>query len=267
MKQIIEFFKFLLRVLKRVLIPSTSRFIRLSPNHSGNIRFYDRNFKNFFKVKSRGYIDSITADQIYTFNDYDINFLVRADEIKERYKILLSSGVTPLIIDCGANIGLSARYFSNEFPEAIIAAIEPDKNNIEAAKENCKEFSNISFFEAAIGSETGKVDIDSFDVDPNSYRVIRSNADNAVDILTIQSILDKYTKTELFIAKIDIEGFEDDLFSSNTDWIDNCFLLIIELHDWMMPRTANSNNFLKAISRRQRDFIYKEENIFSISND
>ena len=60
----------------------------------------------------------------------------------------------------------------------------------------------------------------------------------------------------LFITKIDIEGFEDDLFSSNTDWIDDCLLLIIELHDWMMPKTANSNNFLKAISAKKRDFVY-----------
>jgi FkbM family methyltransferase len=267
MKQFIEILRFILRLLKRILIPSTSRFIRLSPNHIGKIRFYDRHFKKFFFVKSRNYIDSVTADQIYTFNDYDINFLLRADEIREKYKLMIRSGLTPLIIDCGANIGLSARYFSDEFPEALVIAIEPDGNNLKAAKDNCKNYSNIEFFKAAIGAESGKANIDNFDVDPNSYRVTRSDSENALDVLTIDSILNKYVNTQLFITKIDIEGFEDDLFSSNTDWIDDCLLLIIELHDWMMPKTANSNNFLKAISAKKRDFVYKEENIFSIHND
>ena len=69
-----------------------------------------------------------------------------------------------------------------------------------------------------------------------------------------------------FIVKIDIEGFEKDLFSANTEWVERFKLLIIETHDWMFPTQANSNNFLKVISKHNRDFVHKGENIFSISN-
>jgi hypothetical protein len=34
----------------------------------------------------------------------------------------------------------------------------------------------------------------------------------------------------------------------------------------MLPHSSNSKNFLKAISQLDRDFVYIEENIFSISN-
>jgi hypothetical protein len=69
-----------------------------------------------------------------------------------------------------------------------------------------------------------------------------------------------------FILKIDIEGFEKDLFSRNLAWIDKFPILIIELHDSTHEGTSNSNNFLSAISKRNRDFLYFGENIFSISN-
>ena len=70
---------------------------------------------------------------------------------------------------------------------------------------------------------------------------------------------------EPFIAKIDIEGFEDDLFSKNTAWIDRFPLLIIELHDWMLPWKSTWRNVLSAVSGLNRDFIYISENVFSVS--
>ncbi len=263
----INLLRFILRILKRILIPSTARYIRLSPNLKGKIWFYDRKFKKFFNIKSRGFIDSITADQIYSFNDYDLSFLKRYDQILKKYNEILNSNKIPLIIDCGANIGLSAKFFSEEFPESKIVAIEPDKSNILMAQKNCAAISNIEFLEAAIGSTSGNVQISNSDADPNSFRVDRSSSDYDIKVFQIQDILKKFNDIELFITKIDIEGFEDDLFKRNTEWIDKCYLIIIELHDWMMPNTANSNNFLKSISSFKRDFIYKEENIFSIKND
>jgi hypothetical protein len=69
-----------------------------------------------------------------------------------------------------------------------------------------------------------------------------------------------------FIAKIDIEGFESNLFSQNTSWVDLFPVLYIELHDWMLPGHGTSNNFLRVISQLQRDFILSGENVISISN-
>ena len=70
-----------------------------------------------------------------------------------------------------------------------------------------------------------------------------------------------------YIAKIDIEGFEKDLFSKNTDWITLFPIIIIELHDWLMPREGSSNNFLRSIAQHDRDFLPFGENIISIAHD
>jgi hypothetical protein len=69
-----------------------------------------------------------------------------------------------------------------------------------------------------------------------------------------------------FIAKIDIEGAEADLFAANTGWVQSFDLVIIELHDWMLPGQGTSRNFLKCIANLDRDFLHIGENIFSIRN-
>jgi hypothetical protein len=69
-----------------------------------------------------------------------------------------------------------------------------------------------------------------------------------------------------FIVKVDIEGGECEFFSQNTSWIHRFPLLIVELHDWMLPGSANSATFLKAVGDSGRDFVLAGENVFSISN-
>jgi hypothetical protein len=70
-----------------------------------------------------------------------------------------------------------------------------------------------------------------------------------------------------FIAKIDIEGAERDLFQEPTAWVDHFPLLIVELHDWLLPKQRTSEPFLKCVSQRDRDFVHIGENVFSIRND
>lgn len=71
---------------------------------------------------------------------------------------------------------------------------------------------------------------------------------------------------EPFIAKIDIEGAERDLFQEPTAWVDRFPLLIVELHDWFMPRQRTAAPFLTCVAQRDRDFVYVSENVFSIRN-
>jgi hypothetical protein len=69
-----------------------------------------------------------------------------------------------------------------------------------------------------------------------------------------------------FIAKIDIEGGEAELFAAETGWVDQFPLLIVELHDWLLPRAGTSRSFLRCVAGLDRDFVYLGENVFSIAN-
>jgi hypothetical protein len=64
-----------------------------------------------------------------------------------------------------------------------------------------------------------------------------------------------------FIVKIDIEGFEKDLFASNTAWIERCYAVIIEPHDWMLPGEMSSRTFQQAMAQHPFELYMRGENI------
>jgi len=70
-----------------------------------------------------------------------------------------------------------------------------------------------------------------------------------------------------FIAKIDIEGFEENLFLKNTDWVRQFPVIAIELHDWMLPGEGSSLNFFKTIANGNWDVVFHGELALCISND
>ena len=227
---------------------------------------YDTLQKKYIQFRIRDEIDYATSQQIYSSDDYGTSKLKRHSDIQLLYKQIVESKLQPLIIDCGGNIGLASKYFSSNYDLAKIICVEPDFKNIKQAKAN-NISTNIDFLEAAIGPENGSGTIVDPGLGNNAYR-ISSASNGEINIFSINHLLEKYSKNKYtpFIIKIDIEGFEEDLFSKNLEWVDLFPLLIIELHDWMLPKSSNSKNFLQAISKLNRDFVYIGENIFSISN-
>ncbi|UPJ51749.1 FkbM family methyltransferase [Bradyrhizobium sp. 200] len=242
------------------------RYLALTPSIFQKQILFDRNRKSFIRVEILSRNDSSVLWQIYLLECYGIGQLSRGSELMKFYKSIVEADKIPLIVDCGGNIGLATRYYSENFEEAKIICIEPDGANIRRAKKN-NYSKNIDFLQSAVASEAGFGNI----VDPgfgnDAYRFSRSS-DGTIKIVSVNDLLKTYdAKTYTpFIIKIDIEGFEEELFSKNTEWIDKFPLLIIELHDWMLPKNGNSRNFLRSIAPLNRDFVYHGENIFSVSN-
>ena len=71
-------------------------------------------------------------------------------------------------------------------------------------------------------------------------------------------------KCGLFLVKIDIEGFEEDLFSKNTEWLMDTKAVIIEPHDWMFPGRYSSQSFQAAIAGEQFELLIRGENLIYI---
>jgi len=244
----------------------SARFLSLLPLFFTNQIIYYKKKRSFLILKIRSYVDFMTFRQIFQGNDYGLEKITRRQDLISQYQKIIDSGKTPLIIDCGGNIGMASKYFNNEYPDAHIICIEPDHLNIEQAKINNKT-DKVHFLEKAIGCRDEKGIV----IDPGlgewGYRMEISQ-DGNTEVVSINSVLNKYPQDKYspFIVKIDIEGFEANLFSENTDWVEKFPLLIIELHDWMLPKSANSSNFLKTIAPMDRDFVFYGENIFSIDN-
>jgi FkbM family methyltransferase len=150
------------------------------------------------------------------------------------------------IIDAGANIGLSAVYFANRFPEAKIVAVEPESSNFEILRQNVSGYSNVLAIRAALWHSTGMISL----VDPGvghhgfqtSYMV--QSDSKKVSAVTIEDILKEINSKSIDLLKVDIEGSEKELFESCSPWIGKVRMIMVELHEHLRPGCTDS--FTKA---------------------
>jgi FkbM family methyltransferase len=220
--------------------------------------------------------DVPTFRQTLIDRQYSFSGFAQESLILRRYEDLLARGKTPLIIDCGANIGLSAVWFAKHFPAARIIAVEPSAGNFEMLKANVRGYPLVTPLRGAIWDQETTLEIADLDVEPWEFQVeekpaemseaAAANDSKAVAALTMNGISRMGGEADgIFIAKIDIEGAEQFLFRSNTEWVASCDVLIIELHDWMIPGEGSSNNFFRSLATLPTfDYLARDENIFVV---
>lgn len=223
------------------------------------------NFKKFklqlLRVPTK--IDVITLDHVFSLQQYNLS------KWTQFHKLLnLKKNQQKLVLDLGANVGFSCLYFCNHISDVKILAVEPEMNNLKCLEYNSINYDEIKIINGAIGGSPGKANIFDTKADSNAFTVNRSKDEllNNLTIFSINQLIDMHQAKELFIVKIDIEGFEDDLFSDNLSWIDKTDIIIIELHDWLFPFKNKSKNFIHAISGLNRDLIVDGENLISFKN-
>ena len=155
--------------------------------------------------------------------------------------------IKPLILDCGSNIGSSSEYFKRCYRNVQIVMIEPDINNLEFSKKNIL-IKDKFLINKAISSEEKSLKFSNMTEDNRAYKITdEGNID--IKSTTVENILNTTcNEFKPFLIKIDIEGFEKDLFLKNYQWIKYFDVIMIELHDWMLPNKNNSYNFINAIN-------------------
>lgn len=170
--------------------------------------------------------------------------------------------ITPsFIIDAGANIGLAAIYFANEYPHAQIFSIEPADDNFEILLRNTAPYPNIRCLKGALWPTESRIQVVSRDVpNPAAYTVEQADpaAACAVPGFTPLSLLRLANRERIDLFKIDIEGAELELFSSATqEWLGRTELILIELHDAL--RRGCGQAFFRSISRERFAYFQRLE--------
>jgi len=185
---------------------------------------------------------------------YDLGPFPQQARVVDAYRRILSSGDLPVIVDAGANVGAASRWFARAFPEAAIVAIEPDPGSAAVCRKNLIAVPRAQVIEAAIGSTPGHVEVLPA-AESLGTRTVRSSS-GGVRIVTVDDALHSAgEKARPFIAKIDIEGFERDLFSANTGWIAKMPVVMVEPHDWRFPGERTSAPVLKAFAASGHELL------------
>jgi FkbM family methyltransferase len=210
-----------------------------------------------------GTSDRDVLEQIFHTEEFNISTAPQFAWVRAAYDRALASGETPLIIDCGANIGLSALYYAQHLPKARIVGIEPAHDNVLLARKNVQHNPLIEIVEAAIHDRPAALEL----VDPTAakfaYRVHEASAasKSSIEAVTVGGLMQRYGAARNLIVKVDIEGGEAEMFRSNTSWLDHTALLTVETHDWLFPGKGTSQSLFAALAGRKFEVIHKGEYI------
>jgi FkbM family methyltransferase len=140
-----------------------------------------------------------------------------------------------VIIDAGANIGLSAIYFANRFPRARIICVEPDAENFSLLTRNVAPYPNVVAVQAALWRENTTVELTSGD---GNYWGFQTHAHAApatsrgrVPAITVERLMADHRLDRVDLLKLDIEGAEKEVLEASASWIDRIEVMVVELHE------------------------------------
>jgi FkbM family methyltransferase len=214
------------------------------------------------KIKSKIFLNPIQLRR--KDSDLDIFDQIFVDK---QYKWPEIEKLNPkVILDGGANIGLSAIFFSNLFPAAKIICIEPDENNWKQLEANTKNYKNISLVKAAIWYKNEILNLANPEGFSAGFSYQSENNDKGVQGCTIQEIMAQFNLNHIDILKLDIEGAEKEIFENgNLEWLDKTDVLTIELHD--MYREGTAKAFIKPVHDKIEKMYIQGENVICYFNN
>lgn len=211
-----------------------------------------------------GSSDWPVLQKIFMEEDYHIPSPAHARAVDDRYAQLLERGVRPIIVDCGANIGLASVWYANRFPAARIYAIEPEPDNFAILERNCSGYDQIIPLQVAISDREAQVALTNSVDEPWAWETTESE-NGGIATTTIDKLYGQESGTAPFIVKVDIEGFEVELFRSNVEWVDHTPVIVFESHDSMFPGRGTAHAILSVLLAHPREYLQRGENMFAIS--
>jgi FkbM family methyltransferase len=133
----------------------------------------------------------------------------------------------PVILDCGAHIGLASLFFKERFPAARITAFEADAALAETCRANFASFgaSDIEVIAAAVWTHENGVSFAQSSDDAGHV------AENQADTVKVPSIrLKAYLNGPVDLLKLDVEGAEFALVEDCGDALKNVRNIVMEVH-------------------------------------
>ena len=167
--------------------------------------------------------------------------------INEEYNIEGLPSDIRVIVDLGANIGLSALYFASRYPDAKILAVEPDRSNFVLLRRNTMQIAErCETLNAAIWGEDTELLVKTHTedgrylggwgvqtIDEKTSAGMRAAKVEAVSMTSLKT---RFRLDKIDILKVDIEGAEFELFSlGDLSWLDSVRSVVVETHERFRP--------------------------------
>lgn len=136
----------------------------------------------------------------------------------------------PLIIDCGANVGVSVLYYKQLFPKARVICFEPDEQVFDVLKKNMNVNGLIDVIcrQEAVWVHTDGVSFGSEGADSGS--ILRTDNVKRIPSVRLKEVL--LAQPRIDLLKVDIEGAECDVLLDCGEALQKVRNLYVEYHSF-----------------------------------
>ena len=166
----------------------------------------------------------------------------------------------PVVIDCGANVGLSALFFAQSFPKAKILAYEADADIHQCLSTNVKQLSNVDAIHKAIWTNNAGVQIRAEGADGGAVSITDAARTINVPSVSLSDVLAQHTT--IAMLKMDIEGAEVEVIRSVKNDLHKCENIFIEYHSFT-GQPQHLHELLSILANNNFRYYVKEEVVLS----
>lgn len=198
-------------------------------------RYYRANVSLFSKYsKSERHKQKTVRFLDYTMDVPDpLSFIHQYKEIflEGTYKFT-TSNPSPVIYDCGANVGLSCIYFKKNFPGSKIKVFEADPEIFKIMRSNVERnagMGGIELYNKAVWINNDGVEFVQDGADGGS--IVTGGSAKKVSIPSVR-LRDLLEKEKVDFLKIDIEGAEIGVLLDCNETLKNVSHLFFEYHSY-----------------------------------
>jgi FkbM family methyltransferase len=239
------------RKLRRILIPGM-------PPVSENQFLTPEEFQRISQMPRYMPGETILYGKPFRFGDAP-TFLSSLDEVfrDEIYKFIPGNS-SPIILDCGANIGLASMYFKKNFPGANIIAYEPDPALCEIMQYNLHSagYDDITVRNEAVSN---KEELIYFHLEGGHSGMIvpegTAHKIARVKAIRLKEVMEEFD--EITFLKIDIEGHEEEVMPDIANALHKVRFLFLEYHS-MLNKPQRLDEFLGYIRNAGLRYYMRE---------
>ena len=142
------------------------------------------------------------------------------DEYAPPPELPLSRQDVQIVLDIGANVGATALYFSQVFPNAAIYAFEPAPDNFAVLEKNAANCDRIRAFNFALGARDETLELYASDnpINFGGYSLHATGSDTSqkisIPVRSVAAVLSELSLTSVDVIKVDTEGAEWDILTA-----------------------------------------------------
>jgi len=171
---------------------------------------------------------------------------------------------SPLILDCGANIGMSVLYFKKLYPRSRVIAFEPHPETFKLLERNVQQnnLRDVQLVNAAIGDSTGEMEFYVND-DAVHWSLSDTGIPNAYagpagwKTITVPKVqLSSYISEPIDYLKLDIEGMEEIVLREIEERLSYITEIRMEFHSQVANPENNLERVLPLLARHQFKFAF-----------